>query len=169
MLLLEILELHRSPELAQKKYGIGTTVYAERNDKILLLKRAMGAAQGSWYLPGGGLDDGETPEQCALRELREETGLKPTGNLRLIAVTPMFVYESDVFLVEFACVCDTGEVTLSDEHSDHRWILPEDWRSNHLSDYHISTVAKKSRKLGEMSKSIRAGLDKYLLSKSEST
>jgi mutator protein MutT len=30
---------------------------------------------GQWALPGGRIDEGETPEQCALRELSEEVGL----------------------------------------------------------------------------------------------
>ncbi len=44
---------------------------------LLLTRRAAGlrAHAGQWALPGGRLDDGETPERAALRELAEEVGL----------------------------------------------------------------------------------------------
>lgn len=35
----------------------------------------QGVARGWWQMPQGGIDDGETPEVAALRELREETGM----------------------------------------------------------------------------------------------
>jgi ADP-ribose pyrophosphatase YjhB (NUDIX family) len=41
--------------------------------RILLIKRRD---NGQWCLPGGGLDAGESAVECALRELREETGLE---------------------------------------------------------------------------------------------
>jgi 8-oxo-dGTP pyrophosphatase MutT (NUDIX family) len=44
---------------------------------LLLTRRAASLRRhaGQWALPGGRLDDGESPEQAALRELREEIGL----------------------------------------------------------------------------------------------
>ena len=47
------------------------------NDGKLLLKRATrGVSKGKWNGPGGKIDGGETAEQCAIREVFEETGLK---------------------------------------------------------------------------------------------
>jgi mutator protein MutT len=45
---------------------------------LLLTRRAAGLRShaGQWAMPGGRLDDGETPEQAALRELAEEVGLQ---------------------------------------------------------------------------------------------
>lgn len=49
-----------------------------RRAALLLTRRAGHLRQhaGQWALPGGRLDDGETPEQAALRELDEEVGLR---------------------------------------------------------------------------------------------
>lgn len=50
-------------------------VLAIKDNKILLVKRAEGILEGGkWGFPGGFLDQGETLEQCVIRELMEETG-----------------------------------------------------------------------------------------------
>lgn len=47
-----------------------------RGDRILLARRAAAPYAGTWDLPGGFLERGETPEQGLRRELREELGVR---------------------------------------------------------------------------------------------
>jgi len=42
---------------------------------VLLVKRKFEPAAGAWCIPAGFMEYGESPERCAVRELREETGL----------------------------------------------------------------------------------------------
>ncbi|HTP70753.1 MAG TPA: CoA pyrophosphatase [Burkholderiaceae bacterium] len=57
----------------------GTPTHAQWSQAtaLLLTRRAatLSAHAGQWAMPGGRIDDGETPEQAALRELVEEVGL----------------------------------------------------------------------------------------------
>jgi 8-oxo-dGTP pyrophosphatase MutT (NUDIX family) len=148
----------RRPQL----YGIGTSVYAERGGKILVLKRAGGAARGAWYTPGGVVDPGETPAEGARRELYEETGLVPTGPLRLVSLVPMHVYGADGFVAAFACACDDGEVKLSAEHSAARWIDPRDYRDRYFAQADIEKLRAVEPRIAEMSAAVRRALDEYL-------
>lgn len=55
------------------------TVIGQRDGKLLLVKRAAPPAVGEWCLPGGFIEKGEMPQEAALRELKEETGLTASG------------------------------------------------------------------------------------------
>lgn len=48
----------------------------ENDPKVLLIERGHEPFKGCWAFPGGFMNMDETTEQCAIRELEEETGLK---------------------------------------------------------------------------------------------
>ena len=50
----------------------------EEVPKVLLIQRGADPFKGAWAFPGGFMNMDETTEQCAIRELEEETGLKVT-------------------------------------------------------------------------------------------
>lgn len=73
------------------RVGVGCWIFNPKG-QILLGKRLSKHGTGTWAPPGGHLEFGETPEQCAVRELFEETGVKfePT-NFKFIT------YTNDIF------------------------------------------------------------------------
>jgi 8-oxo-dGTP diphosphatase len=72
---------------------VGVGVVIVRDGQVLLGKRMGSHGAGTWALPGGHLEFGETPEACARRETLEETGL------RLRSVVPA-AYTNDIMQAE---------------------------------------------------------------------
>jgi ADP-ribose/FAD diphosphatase len=59
-------------------------------DKIVLCRRAADPGKGCWYLPIGYMEAGETPEEAAARELREEVGLAvPSSSFLLYEIVSL--------------------------------------------------------------------------------
>lgn len=54
-----------------------TLVFVVEADRILLIRKKRGLGAGKINGPGGRIDPGETPLQCAVRETREEVGIEP--------------------------------------------------------------------------------------------
>ena len=63
--------MHDLPEMPM----VGVGILITRGDRTLLLHRHHAHGAGTWSSPGGHLEFGETPEECARREAKEETGL----------------------------------------------------------------------------------------------
>jgi 8-oxo-dGTP diphosphatase len=95
-------------------------IVVRRGEEYLVVHRVPEAG-AYWHGIAGGVEEGETPQQAAVRELREETGFEAIP-------TPLpttFVYLGitvHTFLVEVP----TGwEPVLNEEHDEYRW-LPQD-------------------------------------------
>ena len=54
---------------------VGSLCYVVHEERVLLLKRARPPHIGKWSPPGGKMEFGESPEDCVIREIQEETGL----------------------------------------------------------------------------------------------
>ncbi|MCX0499377.1 nucleotide triphosphate diphosphatase NUDT15 [Erwinia billingiae] len=77
--------------MTQPKIGVGVLIV--REGRLLLGRRRGSHGADSWSAPGGHLEFGETPEECARREVLEETGLV-VGRLAKVAFT------NDFFIAE---------------------------------------------------------------------
>lgn len=59
-----------------REHKVAAGVVVERDGGVLLVRRRLAPRQGLWTFPGGFVDFGETPAEAAVRECREETGLR---------------------------------------------------------------------------------------------
>lgn len=62
-------------ETTTEKPGISAAIIV-RGDRVLMVRRRISEGELMWQFPAGGIEAGESPEQAAVRETLEETGLK---------------------------------------------------------------------------------------------
>lgn len=91
--------------------------------EVFVTQRGYGDLKGGWEIPGGKLEDGETPEQCIVREIHEElaTEVKPERELGIVD------YDYSTFHLTMHCIlCSviSGKLQLL-EHEDSKWLTKE--------------------------------------------
>ena len=105
------------------KVGVG--VFVEKEGKILVGKRKGSHGAGTWALPGGHLEGGESFEQCCRREVLEETGLSIT-NINPVSFTNDVFQDEGLHYVTlfFRAEYDSGEVIIGEpgECEEWRWV-----------------------------------------------
>lgn len=85
------------------RVGVAVIVYAA-DGRVLIGKRGSSHGKGLWGFPGGHLETGESPEDCARREVREEAGIEVT-NVRLAGVTND-IFETGKHYITLFMACD---------------------------------------------------------------
>lgn len=65
---------------------VAVVVFLVKGNKVLLGRRRSAVGYSTFALPGGNLEFGESFEECAVREVKEETGLE-IANVELLTVT----------------------------------------------------------------------------------
>ena len=106
------------------RLAVGAVVLRE-DGAVLLVRRARPPAVGSWTLPGGKVEEGETPEEAIAREVLEETGLR----VEVGEILETLVLEREGFsyrIVDFLCTGE-GDVVAADDVSAASWVLPHEW------------------------------------------
>jgi mutator protein MutT len=106
--------------------GAGILILARNTERVLLLQRGDDVSEpGRWALPGGKIDEGETPRVAAVRELEEEAGYD--GQITVLK-EPIFVYRGDdlEFSTYFAYVEREFEPQLNWESEDAGWFYLRD-------------------------------------------
>lgn len=96
-----------------------------KNGKFLICQRAEGGSCSRlWEFPGGKLEPGETPEQCVIRECREELAviIRPLG---LFAETSYRYPDREIHFTFWNAEIPDGPIRMN-VHRDIRWVEPDD-------------------------------------------
>ncbi len=94
-----------------------------QDDKVFATQRGYGAFKDGWEFPGGKIEDGETPREALVREIKEEldTEIEVTDFLETVEYDyPDFHLSMDCFF----CTIRSGELVLK-EHEAARWLTAE--------------------------------------------
>jgi 8-oxo-dGTP diphosphatase len=110
--------------------------------RLLLVRRAHEPGLGTWSLPGGRIEPGESAAEAAAREVREETGLDVAVGERLQTVDLAGGYR----VHDFAATVVGGELRAGDDADDVRWCAQDDVSRLNLS----AGLLDELRRMGAM-------------------
>lgn len=92
----------------------------KKENKIFCTQRGYGDFKGGWEFPGGKIEEGESPQEALVREIKEEldADIKVGDLIKTVEYDyPMFHLSMDCFWCELV----SGEIELK-EHEDAKWL-----------------------------------------------
>lgn len=117
--------------MAEKEFSAGGIVIREEGDVLYILLIKDG--YGRWTWPKGKIDKGESPEDAAIREIKEETGISNVQLLKKVGLTQYFykLKGALIFKTVYVFLCKTRNVELkiqASEIKDAKWYTPKEAR-----------------------------------------
>jgi 8-oxo-dGTP diphosphatase len=110
--------------------NVGTAGIIRKEKKILIAQRKQDSwmEPNKWEFPGGRVEVGETYEECLLREIREELGIKISIDRLFMTTSHTYMRQGEAFPITlwvFLADWKEGEVRNLD-CQDSRWVDPKD-------------------------------------------
>jgi 8-oxo-dGTP diphosphatase len=120
--------------------GVGAVVWDGQH--VLLERRGRPPGQGTWALPGGLVEVGETVEAALVREIREECNIEVRPGPILGLFQPI---ERDAegrvryhyVVIDLLAFYERGDIEAGDDAAEACWVLPEA-----LPNYELSTIGR---------------------------
>jgi 8-oxo-dGTP diphosphatase len=120
-----------------------------REAKVLLVRRANPPDAGLWGFPGGKTEPGETIQACAVRELKEETGVEAEA-VDVFTAVDAFDFDDNgglrrhFLLVAVLCEWKCGNPLAGDDALDARWFSLNDLNNAGLAlSLDVAEVARR--------------------------
>jgi ADP-ribose pyrophosphatase YjhB (NUDIX family) len=125
--------------------GVGAVVWHQ--DHVLLIQRGKEPNAGSWSIPGGAQELGETVREAVCREVMEETGVKISNpilvdTVDLISRTEEDKIEYHYTLVDFVAVALNPDISLGGDAADAKWVKVSEVTNYNLWNKTIEIIAK---------------------------
>ncbi|PKM80971.1 MAG: 8-oxo-dGTP diphosphatase MutT [Firmicutes bacterium HGW-Firmicutes-14] len=125
-----------------------TAAVIRKGDRFLIAQRKKGSHQEmKWEFPGGKVEQGEHPEDCLRREIKEELGV--TVEVTDICQVVSHNYDArHIILLCYKCDLTQGEPETRDCH-DYRWVTPAEMAGYEFAPADIPVVEKLRGEAGE--------------------
>ncbi|MFK0683034.1 NUDIX domain-containing protein [Ochrobactrum sp. BD67] len=115
----------------------GVSLICRRERRFLLVERGKEPWKGWLAFPGGSIEPGETPQQAAIRELKEETALNAMALSHVITVDLALegkAYDKSYFLSVFRAMEFSGREMAGDDAASIHWLTIEEMASAKVTD-----------------------------------